>query len=77
MAGKLFIGKQFYIREQFEKTQVMKIVNKIFNNDSYIPVGLQKSIKKDKKKIQLVFVIRDVVFQEEQKLILINLECQE
>jgi hypothetical protein len=50
MAGKLFIGKQFYIREQFEKTQVMKIVNKIFNNDSYIPVGLQKSIKKDKKK---------------------------
>jgi ribosomal protein S14 len=50
MAGKLFIGKQFYIREKFEKTQVMKIVNKIFNNDSYIPVGLLKSIRKDKKK---------------------------
>lgn len=44
MIGRLFISKQFYARERFEKTQIMKVVKNIIKNDAYIPLGL--NIKK-------------------------------
>lgn len=50
MIGKLFIGKQYYIRERFEKTQIMKILKKIIQYDEALPIGLVKNKKKYGKK---------------------------
>jgi ribosomal protein S14 len=40
MSGKLFIAKQFNIRERFEKKQIMKIMKNIISSDSLLPLGL-------------------------------------
>lgn len=50
MVGRLFISKQYYIRERFEKKQIMKIIKKIINEDSIIPLGLNIKEKNQGKR---------------------------
>lgn len=45
MVGRFFISKQFYMRERFEKKQLMKIVKNMVRFDARLPIGLD--IKKN------------------------------
>lgn len=41
MIGRFFISKEYYIRKNFEKKQLVKIANNMVKYDSVLPIGLQ------------------------------------
>lgn len=59
MVGRFFISKQFYIRERFEKKQLMKIIKKIIRCDAKLPLGLDiKNQNQGKSKTKSLFYTR-------------------